>query len=657
MSYEEMIKRCARFLASGQGVMQGGTKTVASPMVSVFLGEGARENEETVRAVYSSTWLEDARVIKCCDAGYSADREESLRIGAMQAGYDYPDQTASYICYYWDVMDDGFDDSLSEVTAALRDAERFSRPTRYFFIFFSQARREEIRTAKERLEKLFSLIYETEDGQEKQRRVKRKDVHFVLLGNMSGGTFVGSRISENYRLAADISVILNSRDRNGRLAGGDLAFNLRDVPVMSAGYHSEGKPVREIVCSSLEYLLEKYRELSENAPEISFAKAIADRYGGYTGLFGQVFERYVRQLLPENYAFLRYVPYTSEVGALDRFCSGDASFGGAAAGSRGGFFGRHFGGQSVPQVPAYPGRGDARAGELAAAAVRSLGTFWDAVMEQYFSEPVHRWWAGGAADVRESLESSVAQVLTYRQMRDPAIQNEAEGLIRKTEREVRAELAGEMRMEGLAFDQILAEEAELYLKTRLYTAFYHMLGSFVREFSENAGSFTNVLKSVSNRLRADQGDASIGEAYGTLLDRDLTGREDEVRAAIRPCGNEDALCAQLEKFFAGLAPKEEVYRYTYPEELNWRLGAVNPAKITDIISGCFNYDVRNSVRVNRILGITGGGYAYSIMSTPEAIKNEIEAQNINVGDIFAVPRSDYIERIYIQPVDPDDIAW
>src|SRR5699024_8308986 len=142
----------------------------------------------------------------------------------------------------------------------------------------------------------------------------------VVLSNHTAMGILGNEsIAENYRLAANVMLLLNSvYEQHEKNLGKDLYLAMDKEPLFSAGFYYLGKNTGDIARMSLWQILDEYEKLPEvNSSHKYLKERLCPESRSYATLFEEIFRDMAQPLLPTRYDFLQYLPYTED---MRRFC-------------------------------------------------------------------------------------------------------------------------------------------------------------------------------------------------------------------------------------------------------------------------------------------------------------------------------------------------
>lgn len=215
--------------------LQGSSQQIRYPLLSVFAGAEAVQYADTVKNVYRKCWMpETVDVIPFVvreNLGNS-DIKDAVR-PALTHG-PYREYNVFYQVFYWDIMDSAFENNFNVLQVKPYVPVTYE-VRRIFFLFARMSSEQEAEIAKERGERLIAWA-------------KENNEHIFILTDSTKDGFLGlEQISENYRMAADITVISDSVSNDNKSL--QLGFDLMKKNVYSAGYYSQGKKYTTDRCS------------------------------------------------------------------------------------------------------------------------------------------------------------------------------------------------------------------------------------------------------------------------------------------------------------------------------------------------------------------------------------------------------------------------
>ena len=620
MGYQETIKKCGSMMQSIE-ILQGSTQHIWYPLLSVFAGEDAVKNVEIVKNVYQKCWLSDvvnAIPFVMGEKLGENDVKDSVRKALTRGPFESHD--VFYQVFYWDIMDKNFDANF-EVLKKKPYVPITYETRRIFYLFAKMGHEEEAQIAAKRGQMLIEWAQ------------KAGEHVFILTDNTKDGFLNDDQLSENYQMAADITVISDSRSNDGKSL--QLGFDLMKNTVYSAGYYSQGKNTRQIVSASIVSILDYYlSEMQKNTNEIT--GNIENYVGNYIGIFEQIFAKIYLPEMPQDTSFFRFLNYTDQMDAFYRSFEG---------GNR-----RHnlfFGNQQKEEFDY--GAADA--------AKRSVAPFWQAILKQYYLNAAEkvlqtkRDAEHGDDLLRFELRSILTSKFSYYQLMSEAIKDEAARLQGLTEREVRAALP---QVKNVSTPEAyFAQEMLRDVKIIVYLKFYHLLAEELLDLYKNAGSFSEKIVMVQNYYKGLIKDDSIRESYSHVVAKECASKPDYIKAAICPCKDVEELLSQIENVFCTFTKDINEYHLSFADELKWRMNAPGGGAVDEVISAAFAKDVSATARLSAFEGISGK--IYSLIKESDVPLDSVNEASL--GEIFDMPQSDQLERLLIYTLDSLTIIW
>lgn len=620
---EELIQNCTQLIERNATVAGVGNR-MRNPLLSVFLGKDAERHADEVKSTYFSCWSAQAQKLTSFHGVYTREKIEAALVRASIADNAYKTRTNLQMVWYWDIMDDDFDDQYMCVDMTI-NAPVGMQLKKTIFLFFSQRDSVSQDKASKRLKKLIAW------GAEKKQTM-------ILFSDATMSGLLDSRgITENYHMAASLMLMLNSRhyDSEGRDLAESLAFNLNQEYLWTMSYRACGKNFFDIIGVSLVEIIEEYQMMGSVAQNSDGAQIHASGENrDYIAFLDDVFENVIASHCPDEQgaAFWMDLPYTEDVAALERQLSGQP------AATRGWLpFRRRSVGSAENAIP-------------------SLGEFWDVCVDQYYVHPVQRWLNSeeGNQAVKEYMFGKMTATLTLNDMK---IQLPTEWS--KLEREQKYQslaLSYPTPENGLSLSSHLHACACVDVKRQIYVELLGVLKEIMRQLHEYAGTFVPLLNSVAASLNGLGMDANIRRAYGSHMRRLVQDNQSILNRKLRPCGTEAELLNQLDTTFATLLQQDadDVYHYTLQEDINFQIRAGAAAAANNIIENCFKFNLKEAGRL-----VTSGvmeiqdGLTFCIMN--DSLKCLIP-RDYDIGTQFIVNRCDRIERLCVYPVRAEAIC-
>ena len=617
--YQERIAHCSRMLVGNSDVSGQGRK-INAPLLSIFLGQDAEAHMDDVLNTYQNCWLSNANVLQSLTAQtYSPDNVLNA-CQAMLSVRNTFNSYSVYLAYYWDIMDDKFDDIFASIQAPLSFPTAVSVEA-VFFLFC----RELLPGAKARKEKrLKALIQWAEETKH----------HLVVLSDLTPSGLLGpDEIGENYRLSANILLIANSYFYPGeKELGKPLAFFLNQHPVHSASYFILKKPTWDIAVACLWQILDDYQRLPQSTSHASNVKErLCGQNHSYAHFFENLFQEKIASLLPQDYSFLRYLPYTSEMNRLDDNLNGV---------QRGLF-------------PLFrPKQQEVVSQEIAASALQSIADVWNACLDLYYRRPVFAWLESeeGSTFIREFFRKKLNLALNYDEMSNLLL-NEARELENMAPNHAwnLPEISERMPLHDWLHQQECRE-----LKISVFSHLANVLATAMREMNAAANGFDRVLNAAKANLQIHNIDNRMRPPYLQKTHSLLVTNRDLLARKISPCGDEDTLLQQAGEVFAELVQLDPVYRLSLRDHYDFLISNAAPADVDGIIDSCFSQNMYLMNRLQTYTPPAGASMMYCMLSQGD-FDERIDPQLH--GDVFHVPRNDCIERLLVYPIEPENIIY
>ena len=622
MGYQETIKRCAGMMQSVEN-LQGSSQHIWYPLLSVFAGEDAVQNVEIVKNVYRKCWMpEVVDAIPFVVREKLGENDITDKVRAALTRGVYIDASVFYQVFYWDIMDSAFEENFKALQKKPRVPITYE-VRRIFFLFARLSNERYAAVAEERSERLIQWA-------------KENDEHIFILTDFTKDGFLGSeQLTENYQMAADITVICNSRSNDNKSL--QLGFDLMKNNVYSAGYYSQGKNTRQIVAASIVSMLDFYRSaMQQNTGEI--AGNIENYLGSYISIFERIFEKLYLPLMPKETSLFRFLDFTPQMEEFYR------SFQASEHRRIGLGIGRKFDEQGI---------------DLSAASMakRSVAPFWQAILDQYYMSAVNSVLQSdcdgetGEERLRYELRSVLTAKFSYHQLISEAVKEEVKRLRSFTKQDVEKAVP---RVRNVTRpEDYFAQEAMRDVKVSIYLDFYHILSEELEKLYLNAGSFSEKIDIIHNYYKDIVRDESISEAYRSVVAKECAAKPEYVKGMISPCKDVEELLEQIEKVFYTFTKDIREYHLSFADELKWRMNAPGGGATDEVISAAFAKDVSATARLLAFEGISGK--TYSLMKASDVPVDSVNAESL--GEIFDMPQSDQLERLLVYTLDSLNIMW
>lgn len=629
LTVEGVIQECTRIIERNETVAGVGRR-MRNPMLSIFLGRQAVAHKNEIQEAYYSCWSDHAKHLKAIEGAYTRQNIEDAIFQSTQVEDRSLNLNTVRTVWFWDIMDDDFDRHFACVK------EDYSVPVatnnkRTYFIFCSQRDSVSQKLTEQRLkEQLIPWAQQT------------KNSLVVLSDATSKGLLRPSGVAENYRLAASLTLIMNtyyeiSEDDLGR----NMSFALENETVFSAAYHGCSKNAYDIVSVSLLTIISEYRKLGkEKNADYSQSNSVQNRLCGtgrtYYDLIDDIFNATLMPVCQADARIWNDMPYTEALDGL----RAQISQGGP---QKQGFFGKLFGG----------GKHVFTAQE----AIGSLNDFWRCTVDRYYIRPVEAYMASaeGQKAVKDHLYACLTSILNYDEMHELLAKESSyvESINDALETKIkRPEQLGQYKNAGELLQAYALYQVRLRVSKRLLT----WLSEAMSALCVNASGFDELLKKVQDSIREDSMERSIVRAYRTHMEQLIEQNPQLLSRYIRPSKNEGDLLSQLKDTFVALIAKDpkQVYYKSLQGDLQFRIENGGAAEAQNVIADCFKFDLVSAGRLPVLR--TRAGMVYTIMNSGLGDIGDTVADDA-IGKRFLVSRSDRIERLYLFPVDPEYIMY
>lgn len=623
---ESVIDRCTRVIERDAMVAGAGRK-IRNPMLSVFLGEDAIAHIREIQAAYFSCWSDYAKKLKVLKGAYTVPEIENAIVHATRTQDNFYDETVIRIAWFWDIMDDRFEELFNCVK------QDFATPVglecrRTIFIFCSQSTTGKQNKTRERLEK--KLIPWAQE----------KGIYLVVLSDATGKGFLKpSGIAENYRLAANLLLILNSTyPLESADLGRDMDFAFGGQTVWSASYRACSKNFYDIVGISLRRIIDKYKALAKEKPLMQVSSVEEYLCGSdktYFDFLDEIFQEVVLKKCPDDFSLWYDVPYTEAIAKYEN------KFYGADSGRRRGLlslFSRN--NRDIQPEDA----------------IYSLAEFWDCCVDYYYRNPVQQWLDSpeGIREVTDYMYSRMTAVLNNTTMKG-LLSSESQKVLSLNE-SLDSKISRVKAENCQSVPMVFHEYACREVKLRIYGTLLKWLAEAMRNLNKNAAGFEELLSRIQDTLKEDDMEGSVVRAYGNYMASLIDNHIEVLNQCIRPCEKEGELLQQLEQAFISLVQRDprNVYQMTLQDNLEFLIRNGGAAGAIDVISACFKYDMAGAGRLLTYMVPTGTVYCMMNDAMNDLIA---EVNREAVGQQFIVNRSDRIERLFLYSVDPKYIRY
>ena len=610
MTYASAIEACSRMI-SGRAANSGAARRISAPLLNIVLGAGAEECLETIRQSYQDCWSAAAdqlcwlKTEDCLDeAGFENRVGDAFYTMRSNPGA-FGSNSTLRMAYFGDVMDDRFPE-LFQAVQHQPDFGQAVTVAEYYFQFVRQV----FNSDRERIGRLRAVVDWAE----------RNGKHLIVQSDLTNGNVSGSG-PEGYQAAANVMVIVNSQDDNRLGQGLEAAiWGAGSSAVWSLSADRKVKETDEIACAAMEQIL---TECLEQAGAAGGQSNIQETLCGAQQDYDSLFREYIdeKELLPDLPTFLQYLPYTKEMEALEQSLS-DAP-------TRG-LLGRLRGRPS-----------DTIDGDKLINAVASVGDIWGLCVNQYYGRCVQEL-KENAERVQEYFKQLLCSRLSYGAM-NATLQQEAVNL------ETRTDWHAPMNMRRGTLAERLHRYACSQVLPEVYGFLAGQLCAAMKDVCRNARDFGNTLTETRNGLRQSQGnvDETIRRAYTQEIANLANQPEYRDMMRLTPCSTVESLLDQLVKRFRLIADKDDNFRLSLFDELQFRAGMAGGGAAYGVaVQSLFDLNMQTAGRLMATVP-PSGGQLFCMLSQPTQIQNVN-----NTGAAFRIPQQDYVDRLYVYPVNP-----
>lgn len=628
MTIDSVIRECTKAIEKND-TAAGRCRGIRNPMLKIYLGKQVQEYKQEIEDTFFSCWSDRANQLVSLNGAYTREQLEDAIYRSTQIDDPTFDLQLVRTAWFWDIMDDDFDTYFSCVK------QDFAMPVatssaRTYFIFCSQRGMESQQKTRERLkEQLIPWAKETGNSL------------IVFSDATTQGPLRAGGIAENYRLAADLMLIMNSQyDTSEDALGTSMTFALKQAPVFSGSYYGCRKNATDIVSISLLSILKRYRALGKTRVDrYGSGNSVQDRICGagrsYADLVDSIFTKTMDDAFQVTPRLWADMPHTE---ALDGF---RAQMGQGEVKQQG-FFARLFGARAPEYTPED--------------VIASLGGFWTCTVKRYFLEPAEAYLntEKGEKLIKDQLYNCLSANLTYDEMCE-LLAKESEAV-----RSLAADLSKKLNKPQVATARTADEALEMYAK---YLAKVHVAGILLewlaqtmKDLSENAAGFDDLLARVQSSIREEALERSVVHAYGSHMERLTDDHRSILTAYIRPSKKIEVLLCQLKETFLALVNKDSsrIYFETLTKDMKFRMENGGNAAAVNVITDCFKYDMQANIRLPLLK--SNPGTLYCIMNDTIDTMGETVDENA-IGKRFLVGRSDRIERVCLFEIDPESIMY
>jgi len=623
--YKSLIEECANKLSVQ--TVTGKNRGIFAPMINVLLGEEEQSQKELISHIYKLCWGNKAGSIRFMnEKEYSvANAEESCNKLLEQMGI-FENYLQVEVVYFWNIMSDNFEQIFEEVKKNVYIGSS-TVIYRTFFIFTKEnnSKRQELR--KERLQRLIEWAKESKE-------------HLIILGNKTmKGVVSDANISENYKIAANLLLIMNSSyETDEERIGSTLHLKIQSDSVFSLAYTGKHKDTLSISAVTLKAILNIYKQeaLERHDNNVDIQEKICGNRRTYYDLFDDYFDTYLSDYLPKDIEFFNILPYTEEMENLDTALANK---------DKKGLFSFVFKKHTVMDYM-----------NLAKNAVDSISGsdinkgVWECVLEKYYENVFENKYNKNAPSksIEEFFSDIISEKLTYIEIRD-LLGSEADRL--KEEENIK-----DSSILPDTFEGWLEWCAIKKLKENLYKKFIVILQSTMKDMVKFAIDFENVLNQADSLISEESISEAFIKSYQNLAFETIKQFPEILNKNIRPTNLEE-LANQLTKVFSELILNNRIYSASYQEDLDFQMGHAHSVTVRDIIDEVFDVNLASCSRMLLYGGAREGIVMTMISKSADFLNNLPDTVKPTLGYVFASPRSDVIERIMLFPITLDSIMW
>lgn len=629
LTVEGVIHNCTQIIERSETVAGAG-KRMENPMLSIFLGEQAVAHKPEIQDVYYSCWSDHANHLISLMGKYSRETIEEAIFKSTQVEDRTLKTDTVRTVWFWDIMDDDFDTYFECVKTSYAMPVATANK-RVYFIFCSQRNTLCQEKTRARLkEKLIPWALENQ-------------FPLVILSDAtSRGILHVNGVAENYRLAANLMLVMNSHYAKAEdNLGKAMAFDLERDIIFSASYYGCKKNFFDIVGVSLLTIIERYRALGTKKNEsYSYSNSVQDRLCGmgkdYYDLIEDIFDATLAGVCQVDARLWGDLPVTEAATAMQSQLSGEKQ--------KGGFWQNLFRG--------------ARREVSAQEVIAGYGDFWNCCLERYYLSPVEAYLSSpkGQQAVKDHMYSRMTAVLNYDEMHELLAKESR--LVRTLMDDLESKLSFPAQEECRNIGELLHAWAMRSVKLQVAKRLLDWLAEAMMTLCQNAFGFDALLKKVQNSLPKDQMERSVVRAYSYHMEQLIDSNPQLLTRYIRPSEKESELLRQLQTTFEELikTDPQRLYYKSLQDDLQFRIENAGAAAAVNVIAECFRFDMAHAGRLPSLVPSTVK--LYTIMN------NTLDLENLAghipqdaIGERFVVSRSDRIERLGLFHVAPDSIMY
>ncbi len=635
LTVETLTRNCTKIMEHRDTDIGAG-REMENPFLNIFLGAEAIARIDHVRDAYDSCWSQNARELILLKDVYTRQELEDAIVASCNASREVPDRTKIRLAWFWDIMDENFDACFEAVKMD------YALPLgvegkRVVFVFCSQNNSENQNKTANRLRD--RLIPWAKDNK----------VPLIMLSDVGNkGLLHPNEISENYRLAASLMLIMNTHyDNHETNLGKTLSFEIESTSntewnerLWSGAYYCCSKNFEDIIGISLWRIIQCYQDMCEAPREgggdTNVQRLLCGDGKNYFDLLDQIFEEIILPVIAVKPELWYDVPYTSAMQGFEKYLPTlnrpDRSF-----------FSRLFTNTPARVTPHE--------------VLTSLGDFWKCCVMTYYIEPVLQWVHSdeGMKSLQDYVYSHIAAKMNYNEMQ--SYLDRESWSVRALFEEENARLPDPKALDTSDISRVFHDLALHESKRAVYKTVLSVVADTMESLSKNAGGFKPLLNRVKDSLQKERMEHTVVTAYGDYVKRLLDQAPNLLRSTIRPCETEEMLLQQLEQVFKAIVDRDpdRRFRCSLHDDLEFRMGYGTVAGAVDAIRNCFGYKLKQAGRL--IITNPPSGTLYCIMNTAMKSNLSSDIQTESIGNPFIVTRSDRIERLFLYPVKASTIIF
>lgn len=637
-SVESTIQNCIAVMKSGEQnrSVAGAGNTMLAPLLSFLWGVKSRANKQQILSVYKSCWpayVDTMEMLEICMDKTASEKViervlENFRTTTNNK-HSGMEVNAIHMVWYWDIMDAQFDTYLTSImdepTLPLGCEMR-----RSVFVFCSQKTTESRIQVEERLKKLIAWAEE------------KKCSLIVLSDTIRGGVLNEQGVSENYHLAASIVQIQNSKNVIDTGEGSSLTFKLAKRPVWTAAYEKSSKNYNEIVYVSLAAIIQEYQKLDRNGTgrEEVIQSQLQNVSGSYVEWLDKLITKHIYAVVPSDgdIAFWGDLPDTEQMRALTQKLNN------VVEERRPGFIRRLFG---------------TRDDTSWADAINSVGRIWRLCVDLHYIQAAAHFMNSprGRRALEEDIQLQITKQFHVNDVN--RLQQEVNNLRRELQN-WNYSAPYPKPTTGKSLAEYLHECACVEMRNHLYRPLLEKVIDTMTNINKYSELFASLLERVGASLTNSVSDENIRTAYGNYMCQMIGDNKNILTTKIHPCKSEEELLEQLQEAFTELLAHDQrrVYRASFVEDFAFLKESNVALSANDIFTSFFSPAIKERGRLYSFDEEEGMLYCIMNSGTRKRLQEETCDQPMDaVGNQFIVNRNSEMERIYLYPIDPQDVRY